>query len=174
MRNRFYAPVGLLALLLACSAPQGGGGAAATGTPEDEQAVRSLAEKYAAANTAKDTVALGAIIADDYQTVEPTGKVIQGRAAAVASAAQEWAMMPANMSMTMKAGTSFVRWIDATHAVAGGTWESSPAMPGIPTRGSWLGTAAKQGNDWKMIAALGAPDMTPMMPPPPAPAAKKP
>ena len=83
-------------------------------------------------------------------------------------------MMPAGMSMSMKTTTDFVKWIDATHAVAGGTWETSPAMPGMPSKGSWLATAAKQGSDWKVIAALGAPDMTPMMPPPPAPGAKKP
>jgi hypothetical protein len=118
----------------------------------------------------KDTAALGAITADDYQIVDPTGKMIQGRGAATAAAAQEFAMMPAGMSVSMKAGTSFVRWIDANHAVAGGTWEMSPAMPGMPAKGSWLATAAKQGGEWKMIAALGAPDMTPMMaPPPPAP-----
>ena len=142
------------------------------GTPEDEQAVRSLATKYAAAMSAKDTAALGAMVADDYQVVDPTGKMIQGRAGAVAAAAQEFAMMPAGMSMSMKATTDFVKWIDATHAVAGGTWETSPAMAGMPSKGSWLGTAVKQGNDWKMIAAMGAPDMTAMMPTSPAPAAK--
>lgn len=175
MRNRISAPVGLLALLLACSAPQGGGGAAATGTAADEQAVRSIADKYAAAMSAKDTAAFGAILADDYQVVEATGKMVQGRAGAVAMAAQEFAMMPAGMSMSMKTTTDFVKWIDANHAVAGGTWETSPAMPGQPSKGSWLANAAKQGNDWKVTSALGAPDMTPMMPPPaPAPAAKKP
>ena len=175
MRNRISAPVGLLALLLACSAPQGGGSAAATGTAEDEQAVRAIAGKYAAAMSAKDTAAFGAILADDYQVVEATGKMVQGRAGAVAMAAQEFAMMPAGMSMSMKTTTDFVRWIDATHAVAGGTWETSPAMPGMPSKGSWLANAEKKGNDWKVTSALGAPDMTPMMPPPaPAPAAKKP
>lgn len=140
-----------------------------TGTPEDEQAVRAIADKYAAAYTAKDTAAFGAITADDYQGVDPTGKMIQGRAGAVASAAQEFAMIPAGMSMSMTATTDFVKWMDATHAVAGGTWTVSPAMPGMPSKGSWLATAAKQGGEWKVTSALGAPDMTPMMPPPPAP-----
>jgi hypothetical protein len=142
------------------------------GTAEDEQAVRSLADKYAAAYTAKDTAMLGATVADEYQSVDPTGKLIQGRSAAVAAAAQEFAMIPAGMSMSMTATTDFVKWMDATHAVAGGTWTVSPAMPGVPSKGSWMGAAVKQGSDWKMISALGAPDMTGMMPPPPAPAAK--
>lgn len=172
MHTRLTVSFGMLAVLIGCSAPQGGGGgAAATGTAEDEAAVRAIAGKYAAAMSAKDTAAFGALVADDYQIVDPTGKMVQGRAGAVATAAQEFAMMPAGMSMSMKATTDFVRWIDANHAVAGGTWETSPAMPGQPTKGSWLATAEKKGSDWKVTAALGAPDMTPMMPPPP-PAAK--
>jgi ketosteroid isomerase-like protein len=172
VQNRFSAPVGLLALLLACSAPQGGGGAAATGSAEDEQAVRAIAGKYAAAYSARDTAMFGAIVADDYQAVDPTGKMIQGRAGAVAAAAQEFAMVPAGMTMSMTATTDFVRWIDANHAVAGGTFSMSPVMPGMPSKGSWLATAAKQGSEWKVTSAMGAPDMTGMMPPPPAPAAK--
>lgn len=172
MRTRLSAPLGLLALLIACTAPQGGGGAAATGSPEDEQAVRGIAEKYAAAYTAKDTAAFGALVADDYQVVDPTGKLIQGRAGAVTAVAQEFAMIPAGVTMSMKATTSFVHWIDATHATAGGTFEMSPAMPGMPSKGSWLATAVKQGSDWKVTSAMGAPDMTGMMPPPPPPPTK--
>jgi len=161
-------PFALLALALACSTPQGGGAVAATGTPEDETAIRGIADKYAAAMTAKDTAALGAITADDWELDDPTGRHQVGRAAALAAAAQDFAMMPAGMAMTMKATTGFVRWIDATHAIAGGTWEMSPAMPGMPGKGSWLGVAVKQGTEWKMISALGAPDMTAMMAAPPA------
>ena len=171
MRNRFSAPVGLLALLFACSAPQGGGGGA-TGSAEDEQAVRAIAGKYAAAYSARDTAMFGAIIADDYQAVDPTGKMIQGRAGAVAAAAEEFAMVPAGVTMSMSTTTDFVKWIDANHAVAGGTFSMSPAMPGVPSKGSWLAAAAKQGSEWKVTAAMGAPDLTGMMPPPPAPAAK--
>ncbi len=160
------APFALLALLLACAPPEGGG----TGTAEDEQAIRSMSDRYAAAYSARDTAALGAMVADDYQAVDPTGRHIQGRDAATAAAAQELAMVPAGVSLSMKAGTTFVRWIDANHAVAGGTWEISPAMPGMPSKGSWVGTMVKQGGEWKMLSAMGAPDMTGMMPPPsPAP-----
>lgn len=170
MRTRLTVSFGLLAVLIGCSAPQGGGGAAATGTPEDEAAVRGIAGKYAMAMSSKDTAAFGAILADDYQVVEATGKLVQGKAGAVAAAAQEFAMMPAGMSMSMKTTTDFVKWIDATHAIAGGTWETSPAMPGMPSKGSWLANAEKKGTDWKVTSALGAPDTTPMMPPPPPPA----
>jgi len=157
-------PFALLALALACT-PKSGGGAPATGTAEDEQAIRALTDKYAAAFTAKDTTALGAITANDFEIVDPTGKHQQSRADALAAAARDYAMMPANMPVTMKATTTFVRWIDATHAIAGGTWET-PSMPGMPSKGSWLAVDVKQGNEWKVQSALGAPDMTAMMPAP--------
>jgi len=162
----------VLVLALACTPKAGGGGAAATGTPEDEQAIRAIADKYAAAMSAKDTTALAAITTTDWELVDPTGRHQQGRGAATAAAAQDFAMMPAGMAMGMKASTTFVRWIDATHAVAGGTWEMAAAMPGMPGKGSWLGVATKEGTEWKMMSALGAPDMTPMMGAPPP--AKKP
>ena len=165
MRTLRSTPFALLALALACT-PKSGGGGAATGTPEDEQAIRALTDKYAAAMTARDTTALGAITANDFEIVDPTGKHQQSRADALAAAARDYAMMPANMPVTMKATTSFVRWIDATHAVASGTWEMSPAMPGMPGKGSWLAVDVKQGTEWKVQSALGAPDMTPMMPAP--------
>jgi len=171
VRTLRSAPFALLVLALACTPKSGGGGAAATGTPEDEQAIRALADKYAAAFTAKDTTALGAITASDFEIVDATGKHQQGRAEALASAARDYAMMPANMPMTMKATTAFVRWIDATHAVAGGTWETSPAMAGMPSKGSWLGVDVKEGGVWKAVSALGSPDLTAMMP---APAPAKP
>ncbi len=171
MRTLRSTPFALLVLALACTPKTGGGGAAATGTPEDEAAVRAIADKYAAAMSAKDTTRLAAITTSDWEVVDPTGRHQQGRGAATAAAAQDFAMMPAGMAMTMKATTTFVRWIDATHAVAGGTWET-PGMPGMPGKGSWLGVATKEGNDWKMMSALGAPDMTPMTTAPPP--AKKP
>ncbi len=143
-----------------------GSAPAATGSQEDEQAIRQIADKYGAALTAKDTAALAALVTQDYETTDPTGKHIQGRAAFTASMAQEFAMMPAGMSMTMKATTDFVRWMGGDHAVAGGSWETGPMMPGMPTKGSWLAVVMKEGGTWKMVSALGAADMTPMMPAP--------
>ena len=171
MRTLRSTSFALLVLALACTPKSDGGGAAATGTPEDEQAIHALTDKYAAAFTARDTAALGAITASDFEVVDATGKHQQSRAEAIASAARDYAMMPANMPMTMKATTTFVRWIDATHAVAGGTWETTPAMAGMPSKGSWLAVDVKQGSEWKVVSALGAPDLTAMMP---APAPAKP
>ena len=160
MRNRLPTLLAALAVfaLPSCSAPA----PAATGSASDEQAIREISGKYAAAMSAKDTAALGALVADDYETVEATGDHTQGRAAVTAMAAKDFAMMPAGMSMAMTATTTFVHWIDANHAVAGGTWETSPAMPPMPSKGSWNAVAVKQGGSWKMLSALGAADLSAM------------
>ena len=165
MRTRLPALLAVLALLAlpACSAPA----PAATGTPEDEQAIRDMAGRYAAAYGARDTAALGALVTDDYQDVAPTGQHTQGRGAFVAGVAQEMASMPAGMTMSMTATTTYVSWVDASHAVAGGTWETSPAMPPMPSRGSWMAVMVKQDGGWKMMSALGAADMSAMAVPEP-------
>jgi len=63
----------------------------------------------------------------------------------------------------MSGTTTFVRWIDANHAVAGGTWEIGPAMPGMPSKGSWGGVMVKENGTWKMMSGMGSPDLTPLM-----------
>ena len=158
MRNRLLTLLATLAVfaLPACSAPA----PAATGSAADEQAIRDLAGKYAAAYSARDTAALGALVSDDYEAVEPTGQHTQGRAAFETLAGQEFAMMPAGMTMSMTASTNYVRWVNANTAVAGGTWATTPAIPGMPSKGSWMAVASKQGESWKMMSALGAPDMS--------------
>ena len=173
MRTRLPARFAALALgaLVACKASTSTPGA--TGSTEDEQAIRAIADKYGAALSAKDTAALAQLVTQDYEEVDPTGKHKQGRAAFTAAMAQDFAMMPAGMSMTMKATTDFIRWVDANHAVAGGTWETTPAMPPMPSKGSWLAVMAKEGDTWRMMSGLGAPDMTPLMPAP-ADTTKKP
>jgi len=160
LRNRLLTLLATLAVvaLPACSpsAP------AATGSPADEQAIRDMANQYAAAYGKRDTTALGALVSDDYEAVEPTGQHTQGRAAFESTVGKEFAMMPAGMTMSMTAGTTYVRWVNANTAVAGGTWETTPAMPGMPNKGSWMAVVAKKDGSWKMMSALGAPDMSMM------------
>ncbi|MGQ0704436.1 MAG: SgcJ/EcaC family oxidoreductase [Gemmatimonadales bacterium] len=161
MRTRFFASLASLAVsaLAACAAPP-----AATGTAEDEAAIRAMADKYVAAYGAKDAAALGALVTDDYEDVDPTGKRTQGRAGFEEAVRQMFATMPAGMTMSMTATTDYIRWIDANHAVAGGTWQTSPAMPPMPSKGSWMAAMVKQGTEWKMMNSLGAADMSAMMP----------
>jgi uncharacterized protein (TIGR02246 family) len=160
MRTRLPALLATLAVLTlpACtpSAP------AATGSAADEQAIRDLSGKYADAYSKRDTAALGALVTEDYQDVDPTGKHTQGHTAFQAAAAQEFAMMPAGVQMNMSATTVYVRWMDANTAVAGGTWEVSPAMAGMPSKGSWMGVVSRHDGGWQMQEALGAADMSGM------------
>jgi uncharacterized protein (TIGR02246 family) len=160
MRNRYLSLLAAAAVVLlpACAKT-----VAATGSPADEQAIRDMAPKYAEAYSKRDTAALGALMADDYEDVDPTGNHTQGRAAAEAAAAKEFSNMPAGMSMPMTATTTYVRWINANTAVTGGTWQMTSPMPGMPAKGSWMGVAVKHDSAWKMMSSLGAADMTSMM-----------
>ena len=161
MRNRLLTLFASLAVMAlpACSSPA----PAATGSPEDEQAIREIAGKYAAAYSTRDTAAFAPLLSDDYETVEPTGQHTQGRAAFLSMVAQEFAAMPAGMTMSMTANTTYVRWLNANNAVAGGTWEMTPAMAGMPSKGSWMAVVTKKAEGWKMASALGAADMSAMM-----------
>jgi uncharacterized protein (TIGR02246 family) len=169
VRSRSPAPLALVALLAVSACAGSGGAPAATGTPEDEQAIRGITTAYAAAYSAKDTAAFAALMVDDYHAVDPTGRHLTSKADAVAAAVAEFAMMPAGVSVSMSATTDFIKFIDANHAMAGGTWSISPSMPGMPSKGSWLAVAVKQGTEWKTMSAMGAPDLSGMMPPPPPP-----
>src|SRR5579862_1812267 len=153
------------ALLLPACAPSSGGPVNVTAA--DSQAVRDIAVKYSAAYSKHDTAALGAIVTDNYEDVEPTGEHIQSRAGFVATAAKDFAMMPAGApAQTMTATTTYVHFITPTIASAAGTWQMSGALaPGQPARGSWMGMAEKKDSTWRMSSALGAPDMTQMMMP---------
>jgi uncharacterized protein (TIGR02246 family) len=161
MRSRYLSLLATAAVVLlpACAKP-----VAATGTPADEQAIRDLAPKYGEAYSKRDTAALGALMTEDYEDVDPTGTHTQGRAGAEAMAARDFGTMPPGMSMPMTATTVYVRWINANTAVAGGTWTMTGTMPGMPSRGAWMGVAVKKDSTWKMMSTLGAADMTQMMP----------
>ena len=110
-----------------------------------------------------DTSVLSPVIADDYQDVDATGKVTQGKAAVLQSMDSMMKAMPMPAGMTMSATTTYMRFMSPTSAVAGGTWSMSPAMPGMPSRGAWMGAAVKKDSTWQMVASLGANDDTPMM-----------
>lgn len=162
MRTRL---IQLFAMMAVCALPacQPASSAGTTGSPADEQAIRDITNKYAAAFGQRDTTAMGALVSDDYEDVDPTGMHTKGKAGFQAALAKEFAMMPAGASMSMTATTDYVRWIDANHAAVGGTWQTSPAMPGMPSKGSFMAVVEKKDNSWKMTSALGAADVSAMM-----------
>ena len=150
------ATVAVLALA-ACAPPP----AAKTGTAADEQAIRDLTTKYAAAFNGHDAKAMAALTATDYEDVDPMGKHTQGRAAVESGMSDMWKQMPAEMKMT--AATVYVKWIDAAHAIAGGTYQMAGTPPGMPNHGAWMGVVEKQDSTWLMMSSLGG-DAPPDMP----------
>jgi len=167
MRSRSLSLLAAIAVLgmAACTPPA----PAKQGSAADEQAIRDLAGKYAAAFNAHDSKAMGALMATDYEEVDPMGKHTQGRDAAEANMTAMWPQMPADMKMT--ATTTFVKWIDANHATAAGTYQMAGTPAGMPNHGAWIGVAVKQDSTWVMSSSLGA-DAPPDMPAPAKPKGK--
>ena len=161
---RIRAGLGLVVTggLLACGAGAGGGGTAG-GTAADSAGIRALATTYAEAFNKHDTSVLKPVIADDYQDVDATGMVTQGATVMLQRMDSGMKAMPMPAGMTMSATTTYIRFLSPTSAVAGGTFSLSPATPGMPSRGAWMGAAVKKDSTWQMVASLAANDDTPMM-----------
>jgi uncharacterized protein (TIGR02246 family) len=161
MRSRFLPLLaGLAVLALAACAPPP---AAKTGSAADEQAIRDMGTKYAAAFNSRDAKAIAAMTAMDYENVDPMGKHTQGRAAVESGMTDMWKQMPPDLKMT--ATTVFVKWIDADHAIAGGTYQMAGMPAGMPNHGAWMGVAVKQDSTWVMMSSLSG-DAPPDVPAP--------
>ena len=173
MRARFLSVVAGLAVV-ALSGCGGGAGTAApaTGTPADEQQIRAMATAYATAFTTHDVKPVAAILADDYEDVTPQGVHEQGAKAVTDQMAKDMAMVPTGMQMS--ATTTYIRWLSDKAAVAGGTYTMGNAMPGMPSKGAWMGVVVKKDSTWKMVASLAGDDDSEMMMAAAAAAAKKP
>jgi uncharacterized protein (TIGR02246 family) len=171
---RAYARYGIALVaalsLAACAAPP-----AATGTADDEAAIRAIGPKFADAWTKGDVAAMSAMTADDYQAVNPDGTVIKGRAAAEENSNKE-ADARAGLGLKLTVDTTYVRWVSATAAEAGGTWAVAGAPAGSgPDKGAWM-TLDVKGADgqWRTATGLVAAYVPPPAPPAatPMPAAK--
>ena len=164
MRSRYVLLFASLAAM-ACSPAPSGSASTATGTAADEAALRDIANKYAAAFNARDTKMMSAIMAADYQEVEPMGMHLVGRDSVIAMMASQWSQMPPAAKMT--ATTSYVRFLSATSAVAGGTYSMAGAPPGMAGKGAWMASAVKQDSTWVIVSSLAgdAPPEAPAGPP---------
>ena len=159
LRSTVFMPLMALAAV-ACS--PAATDSAATGTAEDEAAIRAANTAYGTNWTNADTTAMYAMVADDYHEVMTDGTHLYGKAAAAASTAQMFAGRPPGMALTTT--TSYVKFIGANVAVSGGTWAATGG-PGGPAKGSWTATLRKDGDSWKTVTALGAQDIPmPVMP----------
>jgi ketosteroid isomerase-like protein len=156
MRNvRSLVGVLTLAAAAACSAPPP---PPAQGTPDDEVTIRGLAGKYSAAFNANDVSAIVRMVSDDFERVAADGTHVRGRAAfqqMEEKGAQ--ARQAAGLKLTLDAPTNYVRWIDATHAVAGGAWTMTGLPAGAPSKGSWMTVLKKSADSqWLITNSLVA------------------
>ena len=170
MRNRSFPllAAGAALALAACSPPS----AATTGTAADEQQIRGLADAWVKTFNTHDTKPVAAVMADDYEDVTAQGLHEQGAKATLDQMTKDMASMPPGGTMT--ATTTYVKWLSDKAAVAGGTYTmGGPSMPGMPSKGAWMGVAVKKDSTWKMVSSLGADDDSEMMAAAMAAASKK-
>jgi len=128
------------------------------GTADDEATLRGMADRYAAAFSANDAAGLAALVADNYEVVDPNGTHVTGRAAFQQMfEAGSKARPEAGQNPTLSTTTDFLNWIDASHAVMGGTYTVAGVPAGAPTSGSWLVVAVKSASgEWQLMSSLGA------------------
>jgi len=161
---RVSSVLGVLALA-ACAPPP-----ATSGTAADETAIRALAPKFAEAWNKGDVPAMTAMATDDYESVAPDGSVVKGKAAYEEMGKKEVAGR-AGLGLKLSVETTYVHWLGADTAAAGGTYTVAGVPAGMGSgKGSWM-TVDKKGADgqWRMATGL----VSEFVPPPamPVPAA---
>lgn len=120
--------------------------APATGSAADEQAVRDIATAYAAAWDKGDAPAIAAMVTEDYHGFDIMGSYFADRAAFEKATAEQLTARPAGQTITIT--TSYVRFLGANAAAAGGTWTiAGPAGP-LPSAGVWTATDVKVDGKW--------------------------
>jgi uncharacterized protein (TIGR02246 family) len=144
---------------------------AAQGTAEDETVLRGLAEKYTSGFNAGDANALAQMVTEDFENITAEGTHTQGRAAFLAMEQEGIKQRTdAGMKLTLSTTTGYLNWIDANHAVIGGTYQMAGLPPGAPDKGAWIVVCEKSADgQWLMQNSLVA---EAPLPPPPAPPAK--
>jgi uncharacterized protein (TIGR02246 family) len=145
----------------------------AQGTSADEATLRGLAAKYSTSFNANDAAALAAMVSEDFEGISADGTHTKGRAAYLQmeqAGVKERA--DAKMTLTLTTTTSYLNWIDANHAVLGGTYAMAGLPPGAPDKGAWIVACEKTADGQWLIENSLVADMAPP-PPPPVPPAKK-
>ncbi len=153
-----------VAALVACApaAP------ATQGTPDDEVVLRGMAARYSASFNAGDAAALARMMTEDFESLGPDGVHTRGRTAfQQMEEASLKDRQAAGLNLTLNATTGYVKWIDARHAVVGGTYSMTGLPPGAPDKGAWVVVARKEADgSWLTQNSLVSEFVAP--PPPPA------
>jgi uncharacterized protein (TIGR02246 family) len=135
-------------------------------TAEDRAAVDAIASKYEGGYNAADAAAMAQLVTEDYESIQPDGTHIQGRAAFQEGlAARFTAAQAAGLTVNLTITPGYQTWIDATHVVAGGTFTVTGVAPGQPTSVSYV-VAVRKGADgtWLITNNLAAPFVPPAAP----------
>jgi uncharacterized protein (TIGR02246 family) len=147
----------------ACGA--GAPAAPAGPTAEDRAAVEAIAAAYQTAYNAGDAAGLTALVTDDYETIQPDGTHVTGRAAFQQGLEAQFAAAKASgATVTLTITHGATTFIGGTHAHGHGTYTLAGAAPGQPTSGSYMTVSRKEPDgSWKLTSSLAAP----YVPPPP-------
>jgi len=157
-KNLWLMPAVLAAFTLSACGGAAPPPMAMQGTADDETTLRGLADRYVAALNANDAAGLAALVTENYEVVEASGNHLMGRAAFQQMMETDIkSRQDAGMTLSVSATTEFLNWIDASHAVIGGTYAVTGVPEGAPAKGAWMAVAAKSATgEWQMMSSLGA------------------
>jgi len=156
MRIRVLTLSLLVAIAAACAPKADTDTVVATGTAEDEAAIRATNASYGTLWTSRDTTAMLAMTSDRYQEVLPDGTHNNGKPATSAMMGAMFAAMPPGMALTVN--TAYVSFVGDDVAVSGGTWTTTGGPMGAQ-KGSFSVTHVKEDGTWRSITSLAATDM---------------
>ncbi|MFB3852237.1 MAG: SgcJ/EcaC family oxidoreductase [Vicinamibacterales bacterium] len=113
----------------------------------DEAAVRQLSQKYQSAWNARNTQQILRLYTDDALVIQPTGEMLEGRAAIEAGYAKGFANMgDARLSLEVET----IRFVGANTAVFTGTSSMTGGLHGPGSHsGHFMVVARKVGGEWK-------------------------
>src|SRR5450755_2538353 len=133
MTTRSSSVCALAALLLASHLPA----QTTTSNAADEQAIRKMVAQYDSAFNRRDVAGLTAALAEDYVGLDiATPHGVEGRAQRESGWKESMSRLPA--AIELYTTVSVIKWLDATHALAHGTWESRHNPGDKTTKGTWL------------------------------------
>ena len=145
MRKTFFM-AGILVAALA---------AAAISQPQDEKAIRSMADSFVEAYNAKDAKALGALFVPGGEIVNQEGKSVQGQEAIQREFAEIFEQQPKTQ---IHVSVKSIRFLGPTLAVEDGSSTVTDQAGLTVERNLYTVVHVKQDGQWRMASARDLPD----------------
>jgi uncharacterized protein (TIGR02246 family) len=127
--------------------------------PAKDAEMQKLVDDFTQAWAKGDAKALAALHTADAIRADSTGQVTVGRANIEAVFAAGFAGPLKGTKLVIRLGQESA--INPNTRVGSGTWEvtGAPAVPGTPTKGTYVNTLVRQGGRWILAssAVIGAP-----------------